>query len=61
MTPSYIGFDVHEATITAAVRDCTGKLVMEAILETKAVTRLPPTFVLASTFRFRHKSGVEQL
>lgn len=36
----YIGFDVHEATITAAVRDCTGKLVMEAILETKAVTIL---------------------
>ena len=32
----YIGFDVHEATISAAVRDSTGKLVMEAILETKA-------------------------
>jgi hypothetical protein len=38
--PEYIGFDVHEGTITAAVRDCTGKLVMEAILETKAVTIL---------------------
>ena len=36
----YIGFDVHEATISAAVRDCAGKLVMEAILETKAVTIL---------------------
>jgi hypothetical protein len=36
----YIGFDVHEATISAAVRDCTGKLVMEAILETKAETIL---------------------
>ena len=22
----YIGFDVHEATISAAVRDCTGRL-----------------------------------
>ena len=36
----YIGFDVHEATISAAVPDCAGKLVMEAILETKAVTIL---------------------
>ena len=36
----YIGFDVHEATISAAVRDWTSKLVMEAILETKAETIL---------------------
>ena len=36
----YIGFDVHEATISAAVRDSTGKLVMEAIFETKAETIL---------------------
>jgi transposase len=32
----YIGLDVHQATISAAVLDSTGKLVMEAILETKA-------------------------
>lgn len=36
----YIGLDVHQATISAAVRDSTGKLVMEAILETKAETIL---------------------
>ena len=36
----YIGLDVHQATISVAVRDCTGKLVMEAILETKAETIL---------------------
>ncbi len=36
----YIGLDVHQATISAAVRDSTGKLVMEAILETKAGTIL---------------------
>ena len=32
----YIGLDVHQATISATVLDSTGKLVMEAILETKA-------------------------
>ena len=36
----YIGLDVHQATISAAVLDSTGKLVMEAILETKAETIL---------------------
>jgi transposase len=36
----YIGLDVHQATISAAVLDCAGKLVMEAILETKAETIL---------------------
>ena len=34
----YIGLDVHQATISAAVLDSTGKLVMESILETKAAT-----------------------
>ena len=28
----YIGLDVHQATISVAVQDCAGKLVMEAIL-----------------------------
>ena len=36
----YIGLDVHQATISVAVRDSDGKLVMEAILETKAETIL---------------------
>ena len=35
---NYIGLDVHQATISAAVIDPTGKLVMESILETKAAT-----------------------
>jgi hypothetical protein len=26
----YIGLDVHQATISVAVRDCTGKLVTAA-------------------------------
>ena len=36
----YIGLDVHQATISAAVLDSTGKLVMESIVETKAATIL---------------------
>jgi len=36
----YIGMDVHQATISVAVMDCQGKLIMECILETKAATIL---------------------
>ena len=36
----YIGLDVHQATISVAVRDAAGELVMEAILETRAETIL---------------------
>jgi hypothetical protein len=36
----YIGLDVHQATISVAVLDSSGKLVMESILETKASTIL---------------------
>ena len=34
----YIGMDVHQATISIAVQDSAGKLVMESIIETKAST-----------------------
>src|SRR5260370_29926064 len=36
----YIGMDVHQATISGAVLDSRGKLIMESILETKAATIL---------------------
>ena len=36
----YIGMDVHKDTISIAVMDSRGKLVMESILETKAATIL---------------------
>ncbi len=36
----YIGLDVHQATISVAVMDCSGRIIMECILETKAVTIL---------------------
>ena len=34
----YIGMDVHQATISVAVMDGGGKLIMECLLETKAAT-----------------------
>jgi hypothetical protein len=34
----YIGMDVHQATISVAVVDVHGKLIMECLLETKAAT-----------------------
>jgi transposase len=36
----YIGLDVHKETISIAVLDSAGKVVMESILETKAATIL---------------------
>ena len=36
----YIGMDLHQASISAAVRDGAGKLVMECVIETKAATVL---------------------
>ena len=36
----YIGMDVHQATISVAVMDSDGKLILESILETKAATIL---------------------
>jgi transposase len=34
----YIGMDVHQATISVAVMDGAGRLIMECLLETKAAT-----------------------
>jgi transposase len=34
----YIGMDVHQATISVAVMDGQGRLIMECVLETKAAT-----------------------
>ncbi len=34
----YIGMDVHQASISVAVMDAQGKLIMECVLETKAAT-----------------------
>ena len=34
----YIGMDVHKETISIAVLNSSGKLVMESVIETKAIT-----------------------
>ncbi len=36
----YIGLDVHQATISVAVVEDSGRLLMECLLETKAATIL---------------------
>jgi hypothetical protein len=36
----YIGMDLHQASISVAVMDAQGKLIMECLLETKAATIL---------------------
>jgi hypothetical protein len=36
----YIGMDVHKESISIAVRNAAGKLVMECVIETKACTIL---------------------
>jgi len=36
----YIGMDVHQATISIAVMDEAGKVVMDSVIETKARTIL---------------------
>ena len=36
----YIGMDVHKESISIAVRNSAGKIVMECVIETKAITIL---------------------
>ena len=36
----YIGMDVHKESISIAVRNAAGKVVMESVIETKAITIL---------------------
>jgi hypothetical protein len=53
----YIGLDVHQATISVAVFDFAGKLVMEAILETKAETILPFLHGLRGSLHVTFEAG----
>ena len=53
----YIGLDVHQATISVAVLDSTGKLVMESILETKAATILQFLAGLRGTLSVTFEEG----
>ena len=48
---------MHQATISAAVRDSDGKLVLEAILETKAETMLQFIHGLRGTLHVTFEEG----
>ena len=54
----YIGMDVHQATISVAVMDSSGKRIMECILETKAATILEFIDGLRGTLSVDRKSVV---
>src|SRR5215470_19543238 len=53
----YIGMDVHQATISVAVRDAHGKLIMECVLETKAATILEFVQGLSGTLALTFEEG----
>jgi transposase len=53
----YIGLDVHQATISVAVMDSTGKLVMESILETRTATILQFFAGLSGTLSVTFEEG----
>jgi len=53
----YIGLDVHQATISVAVMDSAGKLIMESILETKASTILEFLAGLRGTLSVTFEEG----
>ena len=54
----YIGLDVHQATISVAVMDSTGEIIMESILETKASTFLEFLAGLRGTLSVMSKKGL---
>lgn len=53
----YIGMDVHQATISVAVMDGDGKLIMECLLETKAATILEFIQGLRGTLSLTFEEG----
>jgi len=54
----YIGMDVHAATISAAVKNGEGKLLMECVLETKAATVLYFIQGLRGTLALTFEEGI---
>jgi transposase len=54
----YIGMDVHDATISAAVMNAEGKLLMECVLETKAATVLDFIQGLRGTLALTFEEGI---
>jgi transposase len=54
----YIGMDVHAATISVAVKNAQGKLLMECVLETKAATILEFIQGLRGTLALTFEEGI---
>jgi transposase len=54
----YIGMDVHDATISVAVKNAQGKLLMECVLETKAATILEFIQGLRGTLAVTFEEGI---
>ena len=53
----YIGMDVHQASISVAVMDAQGKLIMESLLETKASTNIEFIQGLQGTLSLTFEEG----
>jgi hypothetical protein len=53
----YIGMDVHTESISIAVRNAVGKLVMECVIETKASTLLQFIHGLSGDLRVTYEEG----
>src|SRR5258708_18436885 len=53
----YIGMDVHKDSISIAVPNCSGKLVMESIIETKAITILELVHGLRGSLHLTFEEG----
>ena len=61
----YIGMDVHKESISIAVRNAAGKIVMECVIETKASMILQfidglRVWTLGNVSRFQNTSNVEK-
>src|SRR5258705_1598902 len=53
----YIGMDVHKDSISIAVLNSSGKLVMESIIETKAITILEFVHGLRGSLHLTFEEG----
>src|SRR6516165_8975250 len=53
----YIGMDVHDASISVAVKNAQGRLLMECVLETKAATILEFIQGLRGTLALTFEEG----
>jgi hypothetical protein len=53
----YIGMDVHTESISIAVRNAVGKIVMECVIETKASTILQFIHGLSGDLRLTFEEG----